>query len=120
MKKGFFLLEALLACVLIALLVGAIMHYHAQWSLCYKRSLDRSKALAKLMAHIEQRKSFNQRDVIADECKISIKNVSIPVSVSSDGRYYPPAHCMQISLSWNDPVQGTCEMSAIMEGNNGS
>jgi Tfp pilus assembly protein PilV len=99
MKKGFFLLEALLACVLISLLVGSIMHYHAQWSLCHKKSLDRSKALAQLMTFIEQR--AEQLSAKSDGYEITQKKVSVPAPMSSDGDQYPPAQCTEITISWN-------------------
>lgn len=97
MKKGFFLLEALLACVLISLLAGSIIHYHAQWSLCHKKSLDKSKALAELMACIERKKVFSGHD----EYLITQKKVTVSAPISSDGDQYPPAECAEITISWH-------------------
>ena len=99
MKKGFFLLEALLACVLISLLAGSILHYHTQWTLCHKKSLDRSKAVAKLVTFIEQRGM--QSNAQLDGYLITQKKVAVQAPVSSDGDHYPSAQCTQITISWD-------------------
>jgi hypothetical protein len=109
MKKGFFLLEALLACVLISLLVGAIMHYHAQWSLCHKKSLDRAKALVMLMTVIEQRQEQSKAKL--EGYTIIQKKISVPAPQSSDGNRYPQAQCTQITAVWD-----TGAMSVVVGG----
>lgn len=97
MKKGFFLLEALLACVLISLLAGSILHYHAQWSLCYKKSLDRSKAVAALMTYLEQREKHS----ITDGYTITQKKIAVAAPASFDGDQYPPVECIEVTISWD-------------------
>lgn len=108
MKKGFFLLEALLACTLILLLVGAIMHHHAQWSLCYKRSMDRDKALAELSNFIEQGETTSYDYIITQ------KTLSVPAPESTNGMHYPPAECTQVTVSWRDTDGGPCAISIVV------
>lgn len=71
------------------------MHYHAQWTLCHKKSLDKSKALAALITYIEQRESKIEGYTIAQ------KNIVVPAPISSDGDQYPPAQCTEITISWD-------------------
>lgn len=37
-KKGFFLLEALLACALLTSMVGFVLQHYSQWTQAYRRS----------------------------------------------------------------------------------
>lgn len=53
-KKGFFLLEALLASMLLSLLVGVLIHHYGQWSFGYRRAIQQGRALSLLMTLIEQ------------------------------------------------------------------
>ncbi len=108
MKKGFFLIEALLACVLIALLVGATIHYHAQWTRAYKESLDREKALAVLMARIEQ------GSISSSDYAITKKTITVPASESIDMQIVEPAECTQITVSWRNGIGESRAMSAII------
>jgi type II secretory pathway pseudopilin PulG len=109
MKKGFLLLEALLACVLISLLLAAIMRYHAQWSRCHKKSLDRAKALAVLITCIEHRET--QPNAQLDGYIITKKKIPIPAPESSDGLHYPSAECTEITVTWDAGA-----MSAVAGG----
>lgn len=118
MKKGFFLLEALLACVLISLLAGAMVHYHAQWSVCHKKSLELGKALVMLITLVEQRGS--QANVSSNDYIITKKKMSVPAPISSDAHLseltYPPAHYTEITVSWSDVIGGSRAISAVIGG----
>lgn len=104
MKKGFFLMEALLSCVLISLLAGSIVHYNAQWSLSHKKCIDKSKAVQFITAYLEQEREY----VSTDGYTIIAKKISIPAPVSSDRDQYPGWECTEITIA-----SGTDTMSVI-------
>lgn len=112
MKKGFFLFEALFACVLISFLVGTFLQHHAQWFRSHKKSLDRSKALAHLMAHIEQ--SEKPSNLPLEGYKITLKKISVPAPTSSDGQHYAPAQCTELIISWDDSIAGSSQIGIVL------
>jgi len=117
MKKGFFLLEALLACVLLSLLVGSIIHHYAQWARSYKNALDRSKALAALVMRIEHHaESYPESDLYV----ITHKKITIPAPESSFALIptiiLPQAQCMEIKVSWPHDANESLIIYAVLEG----
>lgn len=113
MKKGFFLLEALLACVLLSLLVGSLVHHYAQWSWSYKHAIGRSKALDELMKYIELRLTSSPEKNL----NITTKNITMPAPHSSVPTFIcPPAQCMEITASWRDDLDESTAMSVIVGG----
>ncbi len=117
MKKGFFLLEALLACTLLSVLVGAIIHHYGQWSRSYKKAVQQGKAVSIMMTLIEQ-----QIDKSPESECYSVSKKIIPIAHPGgslaliSGVELPSPSCIEVIVSWNDDATGTHTVSAITGG----
>jgi hypothetical protein len=114
MKKGFFLLEALLACVLLSLLVGSVMHHYAQWSCSYRIALQRGNALAALMMLIEQgvHSCPESESYTITTKKISVTSPTLSMQTVPSIEC-PPPHCFEMIASWDKNVDATPIVSLI-------
>jgi Tfp pilus assembly protein PilV len=115
MKKGFFLLEALLACVLLTVLVGSVMHHYAQWSCSYRNALQRGKALAALMMLVEQRV---QSCPESEPYTITTKKLSIDpptISMHTIPRIECSSpQCVEIAAAWHDEGYSAPTVSLVV------
>jgi len=117
MKKGFFLLEALLACMLISLLVGSVVHHYAQWARSYKNAVARANGLAALMTLVEQpTTSSSESDTyIITKKKIPIDapdgaQLLMPIIVC------PSPQCVEITASLRGDAHDPVAISVIQGG----
>jgi Tfp pilus assembly protein PilE len=114
MKKGFFLLEALLACALLALLTGVVVHHYGQWSRSYKKVMHQHCALGKLMQVIEK-KTANSFDVSPYAITKNTIELDEPSGslISVPGIQCPRPQCFEIIAFWGEDSQDIQSVSVI-------
>jgi len=115
MKKGFFLLEALLACTLLMILVGVVIHHYAQWSVQYKKVIQQKNAISILMMLIEKGadESFDTAlyTVTKKNIRVDPPQSSLPLSL---GITYPDPQCAEIIVSWQGDSNTSQAVCAIV------
>lgn len=116
MKKGFFLLEALLACALLALIVGVVLHHYGQWSRNYKKVMQQKNALAVLTMLIETKKelSLDTQLYTITKQRLAIDAPTGSLAMVS-GIVCPPPHCTALKIAWQDDTQFTHSVCAIAQ-----
>lgn len=114
MKKGFFLLEALLACALLALLVGVVVHHYGQWSRSYKTVVRQNHALEVLMMCIEKKTAkfsdANSYMITKNAIELDAPSGSL---ASIPSIQCPRPQCFEIIASWREDSQDTQSVSVI-------
>lgn len=116
MKKGFFLLEALLACALLALIVGAVVHHYGQWSRSYKKVMQQKNALAVLTMLLETKKEScpDAASYIITKQRVEIDAPTGSLAAVS-GVTCPRPQCAALKVAWQDDTQFTHSVCAIVQ-----
>jgi hypothetical protein len=114
MKQGFFLLEALCACLVLFLLAGSTIHHYGQWTRSHRSVIHRKNALVVLTTILEQgtKESAKPENYTYSEqslaCSEPSSSLILPSSVS-----YPRVQCREITLSWQEEGRGIQSLSIV-------
>lgn len=108
------MLEALLACALLSLIIGSVIHHYGQWFCSYKRALRQGKALSLLMMVAEKgtqtcsepEYAITKKNVAIDDCTGSLREIpTIEI---------PRPHCYEVTIAWQDERNTIQKIGAIM------
>lgn len=111
MKKGFFLLEALLASAVLMIMVGAVLQHYGQWARAYRNTKECNAALSCMHECIEKDGDRgNETYHISKRVHTIEQPIGLPPEI-----IHPRVQCTEIEITWNDGKRSMFVIAGITD-----